>query len=198
MRSDDSLPGAARLAAIVATWIVIPIVALALKGGPHLSHLDLFVAGLFAGFLFGLPLTYLGVLLIGYPAYKLLLAYDYLNVWSLCTVGATTGALSADICWEGGCSLVLLLRARRGIRVLADDQARNRARPNIASELIAGDFALPILGTRRSVKKAPPLYAAGQLSRRTIMSTALCQAVSFGVSASRRRVSPELRVPFVV
>ena len=49
-----------------------------------------------------------------------------------------------------------------------------------------------------SAKKAPPHCAAGQVSRRTIMSTALDQAVSFGVSASRRRVSPELRAAFVV
>lgn len=48
-------------------------------------------------------------------------------------------------------------------------------------------------------KKAPPLSAAGQLSsHRTIIAIALSQAVSFGISASRRRVSPELRAAFVV
>ena len=50
-----------------------------------------------------------------------------------------------------------------------------------------------------ALKKAPPHCAAGQLSSyRTIIATALDQAVSFGVSASRRRVSPELRAPLVV
>jgi hypothetical protein len=97
MRSGKSLTGTARLAAIVAPWIVVPIVALALKGGPHLSRLDLFASGLLAGFLFGLPLTYLAVLLIGYPAYKLLLAYERLNAWSLCGVGAIAGALGGLI-----------------------------------------------------------------------------------------------------
>jgi hypothetical protein len=51
MRSGNSLTGAARLAAIVAPWIVVPIVALALKGGPNLSGPALFASGLFAGFL---------------------------------------------------------------------------------------------------------------------------------------------------
>ena len=49
------------------------------------------------GLLLGVPLTYLGVLLVGYPAYKLLLAHDYLNAWSLCFVGATAGALGGLI-----------------------------------------------------------------------------------------------------
>jgi hypothetical protein len=49
------------------------------------------------GLLFGVPLAYLGVLLVGYPAYKLLLAYDYLNAWSLCALGAMAGALGGLI-----------------------------------------------------------------------------------------------------
>jgi hypothetical protein len=97
MRSGDNLTGAARFAAVVAPWTVVPIIALALKGGPHLSRLELFGSGILMGLLFGVPLAYLGVLLVGYPAYKLLLAHDYLNAWSLCSVGATAGALGGLI-----------------------------------------------------------------------------------------------------
>jgi hypothetical protein len=97
MRSGNSLTGASRFAAVFAPWAVVPIIALASKGGPHSSRLELFHSGILLGIVFGVPLTYLGVLLVGYPAYKLLLAYDYLNVWSLCAVGAAAGALSGLI-----------------------------------------------------------------------------------------------------
>ena len=95
MRRTDSLKSSARYAAFVAPWTVVPIVALALRGGPHLSRLELFFSGLFVGVVAAVPLTYLAVLLLGYPAYRLLLAYDYLNVWTLVSVGTVVGALGA-------------------------------------------------------------------------------------------------------
>jgi hypothetical protein len=97
MRSGNSLTGAARFAALVSPWIVVPIIALASKGDPHSTRLELFTTGIFMGILFGVPITYLGVLLVGYPAYKLLLAHDNLNAWSLCAVGAVAGAVGGLI-----------------------------------------------------------------------------------------------------
>jgi hypothetical protein len=121
--SRDRLTSAARLAAFVAPWVVVPIVALALKGGPHSSRLELFTSGLFVGVLFGVPVTYLGVLLVGYPAFKLLLARGYLNAWSLCAVGAITGALGGLIFTgveavplSSGCGLAVALASWLMIR----------------------------------------------------------------------------------
>ena len=93
MRSTPELTGAARLALVVAPWTVIPIIAVMLKGGPHLNRWELILSGLYVGGLFGLPLTYAAVLMVGYPAYRLLLAYDHLNVWTLCGTGALSGTL---------------------------------------------------------------------------------------------------------
>jgi hypothetical protein len=93
MRRTDSLKTSARHAGFVAPWTVVPIVALELKGGHHLSRLELFFSGLLVGAFAAVPLTYLAVLLVGYPAYRLLLAYDRLNVWTLVGVGTVVGAL---------------------------------------------------------------------------------------------------------
>ena len=85
--------GTAMAAILIAPWAVVPIIALALKGGPHLSRLDLFVSGIFVGTLFGVPLAYLAVLVIGYPAYRVLKAKNALNVWSTSAVGVVAGGL---------------------------------------------------------------------------------------------------------
>lgn len=54
--SEHHPKSAARTAILIAPWPVVPIVALAIKGGPHLTRLDLFVSGVFLGILFaGLP-----------------------------------------------------------------------------------------------------------------------------------------------
>jgi hypothetical protein len=87
-----SLPSS-RTAALVSPWAVVPIVALAVKGGPHLSQLELMAGGAFLGVLFAVPLTYLAVLLIGYPTYKLLLQVGWLSGWALCLFGCTAGAV---------------------------------------------------------------------------------------------------------
>jgi len=93
MRSTPGLTVAVRLALVVAPWAVIPVIAVALKGGPHLSRSELILSGFFVGGLFGLPLAYAAVLVVGYPAYRLLLAHDQLSVWTLCVTGALAGSL---------------------------------------------------------------------------------------------------------
>ena len=93
MRGSSDLTGYARLALFVAPWAVVPIVALSLKGGAHLSKPELVLSGVFLGSVFGLPLAYLATLIIGYPTYKLLLAYDCLNAWTLGLVGITAAGL---------------------------------------------------------------------------------------------------------
>lgn len=82
MRSTPDLTGAARFALVVSPWAAIPIIAVVLKGGPHLNQSELILSGLFVGGLIGLPVTYAAVLVVGYPTYRLLLAYDQLNVWT--------------------------------------------------------------------------------------------------------------------
>jgi hypothetical protein len=86
-----SLPSS-RVAALVSPWVVVPIVALALKGGSHLSQFELMAGGAFLGVVFAVPLTYLALLLVGYPAYKLLLQVGWLSGWTLCLFGCTAGA----------------------------------------------------------------------------------------------------------
>ena len=93
MQNCRDLKTSAKYAAFIAPWSVVPIVALALKGGEHLSRAELFLSGLFVGTLFGVPLAYLAMLLVGYPVFRLLLAYDSLNAWTLMSVGAIVGAL---------------------------------------------------------------------------------------------------------
>jgi len=87
-----SLPSS-RTAALVSPWAVVPIVALAMKGGPHLSQLELMAGGAFLGVLFAVPLAYLAVLLVGYPTYKLLLQVGWLSGWTICLFGCAAGAL---------------------------------------------------------------------------------------------------------
>ena len=87
-----SLPSS-RVAALVSPWVVVPIVALSLKGGAHLSKLELIAGGAFLGVFLAVPLAYLAVLLIGYPAYKLLLQVGWLNGLSLCLFGCAAGAV---------------------------------------------------------------------------------------------------------
>jgi hypothetical protein len=87
-----SLPSS-RMAALVSPWVVVPIVALASKGGPHLSKVELLATGSFFGIMFAVPLAYLAVLLVGYPAYKVLLQFGWLRGWSLCSFGAGAGAV---------------------------------------------------------------------------------------------------------
>lgn len=82
-----------RRAVLIAPWAVVPIVALALKGGPHLGRLELFVSGLFLGTLVGVPLAYLAVVVVGYPTYKLLRKAGCLHWWSLCAAGIVIGGL---------------------------------------------------------------------------------------------------------
>jgi hypothetical protein len=91
-----SLPSSRR-AALIAPWVVVPIVALALKAGPHLSKVELIVGGTFMGIIFAVPLTYFAVLFVGYPVYKLLLRVGWLNAWSLCSFGCTAGAVAGYI-----------------------------------------------------------------------------------------------------
>jgi hypothetical protein len=86
-----SLPSS-RVAALVSPWAVVPIVALALKGGSHLSQFELMAGGAFLGVVFAVPLTYLALLLVGYPAYKLLLHVGWLSGWTLCLFGCAAGA----------------------------------------------------------------------------------------------------------
>src|SRR4051794_16564151 len=93
VRSTPDLSRAVRLALLVAPWAVIPIIAVVLKGGPHLNRSELILSGLFVGGVFGLPLSYAAVLVVGYPAYRLLLAHDQLKVWTLCGTGALAGTL---------------------------------------------------------------------------------------------------------
>jgi len=123
MRRSEGLKSSARRAAIVAPWTVVPIVALALKGGPHLGRVELFVSGLFVGALVAVPLTYLAVLLLGYPAYRLLLAYDRLCVWTLIGAGTTIGALCGwllvgrdGVLLCGGCGCIVASTAWLMIR----------------------------------------------------------------------------------
>lgn len=93
--SDSSNAGLRAI--LIAPWAVVPIIALALKGGPHLSRLELFVSGLFVGTLFAVPLAYLAVLLVGYPAYRLLKSTGSLNGWTLCAVGMTLGVVGGFV-----------------------------------------------------------------------------------------------------
>ena len=118
MRSTTDLGTAARAAAFLAPLAVVPIVAVALKGGSHLGRIELFISGLFVGVIFGLPITYLAVLVVGYPAYKVLLAYGYLNAWALVLVGTLMGAVggaifvgSEGILLCGSCGLAVSLVA---------------------------------------------------------------------------------------
>lgn len=112
--SERHPKSAAWAAILIAPWAVVPIVALALKGGPHLSRVELFVSGIFVGMLFGVPLAYLAVLVVGYPTYKLLKANDILNLWTLSVVGVVVGGL-------GGLAVVgpeaLVLCATSGLAV---------------------------------------------------------------------------------
>jgi len=85
------------MAALIAPWVVVPIVAFALKGGPQSSKFELIVAGSFMGVVFAVPLTYLAVLLVGYPGFKLLLRVGWLNGWSLCSLGCAAGAVAGYI-----------------------------------------------------------------------------------------------------
>jgi hypothetical protein len=80
-------------AILIAPWAVVPIVALAAKGGPHLGRLELIISGIFVGTLFAVPLAYLAVLVVGYPAYKFLKCKGILNAWSLSAVGVVAGGL---------------------------------------------------------------------------------------------------------
>ena len=112
--SERNAKDAAWAALLIAPWTVVPIVALALKGGPHLGRLDLFVSGIFVAILFGVPLAYLAVLVAGYPAYKLLKANDVLNVWTLGAVGVAVGALGG---WIVVGSEALVLCATSGLAV---------------------------------------------------------------------------------
>jgi hypothetical protein len=91
--SEHHSKSTATAAILIAPWAVVPIVALALKGGPHLSRLEMIVSGIFMGTLFGVPLAYLAVLVVGYPAYKFLKAKGILNAWSLSAVGVVAGGL---------------------------------------------------------------------------------------------------------
>jgi hypothetical protein len=91
--SERHPKGAGWAAILIAPWVVVPIIALALKGGTHLSSLELFVSGIFVGMVFGVPLAYLAVLVVGYPTYKLLRANDLLNFWTLSAVGVVLGGL---------------------------------------------------------------------------------------------------------
>jgi hypothetical protein len=114
--SEHHSKSTAKAAILIAPWAVVPIVALALKGGPHLGRLELFVSGIFVGIVFGVPLAYLAVLVVGYPSYKFLKAKGILNVWSLSTVGVVSGGL-------GGLAVVgpeaLILCATSGLAVAA-------------------------------------------------------------------------------
>lgn len=80
-------------AILISPWAVVPVVALALKGGPHLDRLELFASGICVGVLFGVPLAYVAVLIVGYPAYRLLKAAGILNGWNLCGVGGIVAGL---------------------------------------------------------------------------------------------------------
>jgi hypothetical protein len=81
------------MAALVSPWVVVPIVALASQGGPHLSKWELLASGSIYGVLFALPFAYFAVLLVGYPSYKVLLQAGWLSGWSLCSVGGGAGAI---------------------------------------------------------------------------------------------------------
>jgi hypothetical protein len=82
------------MAALFAPWVVVPIVALSMKGGSHSSKMDLVAGGTFMGILFAVPLAYLAVLFVGYPGYKLLLRFGWLNAWSLCSFGCAAGGIA--------------------------------------------------------------------------------------------------------
>jgi len=123
MRASSDLRTSARNAALVAPWTVVPIIALALKGGPHLSRFELIASGFFVGVLLAVPLTYLAVLIAGYPTYKILLRYHRLNACTLTSAGAIVGAAfglvfvgteAAILC--GFCGLAVSLTAWLMIR----------------------------------------------------------------------------------
>ncbi len=93
MRSSESLKRSTASAVLISPWSVVPIIALALKGGPHLGRAELLASGLFVSVIFAVPITYLAVLLVGIPIYWLLLKHDVLNAWALVGIGATVAAL---------------------------------------------------------------------------------------------------------
>jgi hypothetical protein len=117
------------MAALIAPWAVVPIMAFFMKGGPQSSKLELIAGGTLMGVLLAVPLTYLAVLFVGYPIYKILLRLGWLNAWSLCTCGCAAGAVVGytfvgidGILLNGFCGLAVAFVAWRILRKdLRDD-----------------------------------------------------------------------------
>jgi hypothetical protein len=133
------------MAALVAPWVVVPIVALAMKGGPQSSKIDLIAGGTFMGIVFAVPLTYLAVLFVGYPAYKLLLRFGWLNAWSLCSFGCAAGATAGyifvgieGVVLNGSCGLAVAFVAwwilRKDLRAVRSSQYPRAPGPNKSLE----------------------------------------------------------------
>ena len=82
---------------VVSPWAVVPIVAFALQGGPHLSKLELVIGGVFLGIFLAVPIAYLALAIVGYPTAKLLLRLGCLNALALCGSGCFWGAIGGAV-----------------------------------------------------------------------------------------------------
>lgn len=112
--------------------MVVPIVALAIQGGPQWSKFELVAFGALMGVLVAVPLTYLAVLFIGYPAYKLLLRLGWLNAFSLCSVGCMAGAAGGYI-FAGVDALILTASCGLAVAFVAWLFLRNDLRNAVLS-----------------------------------------------------------------
>lgn len=73
---------------IFAPFSSIPAAALVGLGSSDTGVGSDFFWGLFFGALLGVPTAFLGLLIIGVPAYVLLRRLNYLRVWVVCGIGA--------------------------------------------------------------------------------------------------------------
>src|SRR5688572_12841999 len=78
----------AALAVFLAPLAVVPIVTFAFASGLTATREESLAASFALSVLVALPLTFLVVLLVGYPGYKVLLKLKLLNAWTLCLFGA--------------------------------------------------------------------------------------------------------------
>lgn len=116
-----------------------------MKGGSQSSKMELIMGGTFLGILFAVPLTYLAVLFVGYPGYKLLLRFGWLNVWSLCSFGCAAGAIAGylfvgieGVILNASCGLAVAFVAwwilRKDLRAIRLSQTAGAQGPNKSLE----------------------------------------------------------------